>query len=451
MLRACRSVLTAAGACLLALAACTTLTGCHCIASAKNAIPAYRLPPEMLAEPRSPMVPVNMAMLRQQPPAVHIVGPRDILGVYVQDVIPSLQNRQEPNVLNLPVLSQADYYPPRGLVNSPAVGLPMEVSPEGTLNLPLLKPLKVEGLDVTQISERIYNAYAVERKILEPGRARILISLIRPRVNRVLVIRDDVNSPGPTLYARDTTLMTRRGTGHVIDLPAYENDVLHALATTGGYPGVDAYSAVWVFRGRAADPATLAALKDQIDSGNDPQVVLKEARVEPSAIRIPLRIYPDEPLPFGPDDVVLQPGDVVYLESRQKEFFWAGGLLPAGMIPLPRDYDLDVIGAIALANGNVGGPAGGQQAISLNFRSPTGDIISPTRVLILRTLASGEQVQIRVDLKKAVCDPRERVLIAPGDVVMLLYKPCEVAGNTVLNIVTLNVTILPSSFLNTGS
>jgi protein involved in polysaccharide export with SLBB domain len=452
MSRVCHRLWEAAGKCLFALLVLSGFTGCHCIASAKNAVPAYRLPPEMLASPRSPMVPVNMALLRLQPPPIHLIGPRDVLGVYVQDVVPSTQNRQEPNVLQIPVLSQNDYYPPRGVINSPAVGLPMEVTAEGTLTLPLIKPLEVEGLTLPQVAEKVRRAYSVEHHILEPGRERILISLIRSRVTRVLVIRDDVAQPGPTLYLRDTAVMTRRGTGHVIDLPAYENDVLHALAITGGYPGVDAFSAVWVFRNQAVDPEAMTSLKAQIDSGTDPQVVLKAARNAPSAIRIPLRMYPDDPLPFNPDDIVLQAGDVVYLESRQKEFFWAGGLLPAGMIPLPRDYDLDVLGAISLANGAVAGPAGGQQAVASNYRgSTTGDIISPTRVLILRTLANGEQVQIRVDLKKAMSDQRERVLIAPGDVVMLLYKPYEVAGNALLNIATLNVTVLPSSFLNTGS
>ena len=33
---------------------------------------------------------------------------------------------------------------------------------------------------------------------------------------------------------------TRRGTGFALDLPAYENDVLNALAQTGGFPGTDA-------------------------------------------------------------------------------------------------------------------------------------------------------------------------------------------------------------------
>jgi hypothetical protein len=327
------------------------------------------------------------------------------------------------------------------MVNSPAVGLPMEVSLEGTLALPLIPPLKVEGLTLPEASEQIRRAYAVDRKILEQGRERILISLIRPRVNRILVVRDDVNNPFPVYQPQgNASLLSRRGNGTVIDLPAFENDVLHALTTTGGLPGVDAYSTIWIFRSRTL-PGTVDTFKRQVDSGQQPERLFEDAKTERSTIRIPLRVYPGEPLPFSEEDVILEAGDVVYLETRQSEYFFSGGLLPAGQVVLPRDYDLDVIGALALATGSTGGPAGGVSAAAFNFKGPynPGDVIPPTRVLILRTLATGEQIQIRIDLKKAMHDPGERLIIAPGDVVMLYYKPGEVIGNYALNFVTFNV------------
>ncbi|HEX3657660.1 MAG TPA: polysaccharide biosynthesis/export family protein [Pirellulales bacterium] len=441
MLRVCHRLWGAAGKCVLALLVASNFAGCHCISSASNAVPAARLPPELLTKPRSARVPIDLSLLRQQPPPVHIIGPRDILGVYIQDVVPSVSNRQEPNILNLPVLTQTDYYPPRGMVNSPAVGLPMEVSLEGTLALPLIPPLKVEGLTLPEASEQIRRAYAVDRKILEQGRERILISLIRPRVNRILVVRDDVNNPFPVYQPQgNASLLSRRGNGTVIDLPAFENDVLHALTTTGGLPGVDAYSTIWIFRSRTL-PGTVDTFKRQVDSGQQPERLFEDAKTERSTIRIPLRVYPGEPLPFSEEDVILEAGDVVYLETRQSEYFFSGGLLPAGQVVLPRDYDLDVIGALALATGSTGGPAGGVSAAAFNFKGPynPGDVIPPTRVLILRTLATGEQIQIRIDLKKAMHDPGERLIIAPGDVVMLYYKPGEVIGNYALNFVTFNV------------
>jgi hypothetical protein len=305
----------------------------------------------------------------------------------------------------------------------------------------LIPPLNVVGLTVTEAAEKVRRAYSVERNILEPGRERILISLIRPRVQRVMVVRDDIPFPPVFQPQGNAALLTRRGTGNVLDLPAFENDVMHALTTTGGLPGVDAFSVVWVFRGRAAQPQDMEALKRRIDAGESPETVFQPAATERTVVRIPLRVYPGEPLPFTEDDITLRTGDVVYLQTRQTEYFFSGGLLPPGQIPLPRDYDLDVIGALALATGSVGGPAGGQGALALQYKGVynPGNIIPPTRVLILRTLPNGEQIQIRVDLKRTKFDQRERVMIAPGDVVMLYYKPGEVFGNWAVNYLSYNI------------
>ena len=343
-------------------------------------------------------------------------------------------------MLNVPVISAQDYYPPRGLINSPAVGLPLEVALDGTLNLPLIAPLKIEGLTLSEATERIRRAYTIENKILEPGRERINLSLIRPRVERILVVRDDISSPPVFQPQGNAALMTRRGTGQVIDLPAFENDVLHALAASGGLPGIDASSTLWVFRGQSS-AEVLQAFQRNAQVGESSQAVFRAAKTAHTAVRIPLRIRPGDPAPFGEADVILRAGDVVYVETRQSEHFFSGGLLPPGQVPLPRDYDLDVLGALALATGSVGSPAGGPGALNLNYRGQynPGAIIPPTRVLVLRTLPSGEQIQIRVDLKKALHDKRERLLIAPGDVVMLYYKPGEVFGNYAINFATFNV------------
>jgi hypothetical protein len=418
--------------------ACLAMTGCF--SETRRAIPAARLGPDLVPVSRSEQVPIDPSLLRQPVHTTHLIGPRDVLGIYVQDTVPAMANKQEPGVLNLPVMTQQDYYPPRGLVNSPAVGLPLEVAPDGTLTLPLIPPVPIVGLTIPQAIERVRDAY-VDAQVLEKGRERILITLIKPRVHRVLIIRDDV-STGPTLLNKETTLLTRRGTANVLDLPAFENDVLHALVASGGLPGIDAYSAVWIYRNRIPEQEMLALVKQYLASGQDPVQAIEDLRGTQSAIRIPLRVSPGEPLLFGPQDIVLDSGDIVYLESRQKEFFFTGGLLPAAQIPLPRDYDLDILGAIALANGAVAGPAG-TNAAATNFKgSSMGNVIPPTRALVVRTLPSGDRLQIRVDLKLALRDSRESVRIQSGDVVLLFYKPTEFVGNGLLNLTMLNVTFL---------
>src|SRR5205823_6753574 len=94
-------------------------------------------------------------------------------------------------------------------------------------------------------------------------RARVLVSLLRRRVQQVLVFREDAGglagtpttppgttrSFGVTFGAGGSAASLKRGAGYAVDLPAYENDVLHALSQTGGLPGLDAVNEVVIQRG----------------------------------------------------------------------------------------------------------------------------------------------------------------------------------------------------------
>jgi hypothetical protein len=105
---------------------------------------------------------------------------------------------------------------------------------------------------------------------------------------------------------------SHKGTATTVELPAYENDVLNALNRSGGLPGTDAKNEVIVQRKpRRGKP--------------------------PETIRIPLRLRPGEPVPFRPEDVILNSGDTVIVEARTAEVFYTAGLLGSGQYPLPRD------------------------------------------------------------------------------------------------------------------
>lgn len=399
-----------------------------------DAVPANRLPVELCGATRSGMMPIDFSLLRQPPPSSYRVGPRDILGVYVQDILPS-EREALPLVAGVSQLTR-EYFPPTGTVNAPTIGIPIGVQDDGTLPLPLItSPLNVNGMTVQEITDAVRKAYTVDNKVLQPGRERILITLMKPRVHRVLVIRED--SEGTGAARRGETVVAKRGTASVLDLPAFENDVLHAMIASGGLPGQDAYNAVWILHGTPTDFETTQL---NLDAGGDPENVLRKAQQSQHFVRIPLRMHEGDPLPFKPEDTILQDGDIVYVESRVTEFFYVGGLMLGAQIPLPRDYDLDVIGAISLGGGSAAGTPGGPAAVTINARSGPGSVIPPSRVIILRTLPDGEQVKIRVDLNEAFKNPKERIRILPGDVVMLLYKPHETVGNTLLNLINFQLT-----------
>ncbi len=116
---------------------------------------------------------------------------------------------------------------------------------------------------------------------------------------------------------------------------------------------------------------------------------------------------------------MLQSGDIVFIEARDTELFYTGGLLPPRQFVVPRDYDLDVVQAVALAQGPLVNGGQNQNNLTGQIIQPGIGFPSPSLVTVLRQTADGGQIPIRVSLNKALRDPRDRVLIQPGDIVIL--------------------------------
>ena len=142
-------------------------------------------------------------------------------------------------------------------------------------------------------------------------------------------------------------------------------------------------------------------------------------------VRIPTRVLPGAELPFAPEDVVLETGDVVFLEARDIARYYTGGLLPATEQVLPRDYDLDVVEAVARVQGTLLNGAFGGSNLSGELLNPGLGNPSPSGLTVLRRTPGGRQVAIKVDLNLALRDPRERIAVLPGDVLILQETPGE--------------------------
>ena len=112
--------------------------------------------------------------------------------------------------------------------------------------------------------------------------------------------------------------------------------------------------------------------------------------------------------------------------------------MPAREIPLPRDVDITAVEAIVRA----GGPLvnGGLSANNLSGQIVAKGIghPSPSLLSVLRRTPDGRQVNIRVDLYRALRDPRENVIIEPGDMLILQETPGEAMSRYATNVVTLN-------------
>lgn len=181
---------------------------------------------------------IDLSCLRREAPAEYLVDAGDVLAVYIESV---LGQREQP-----PINQPLDTSRP------PTLGYPLTVRDDGTLSLPLIQPIDVRGKTVPQIERDIRYAYTTQRRLLLPGHDRILVTLHRPRQHRILVIRQESQSDVLTgISVSGGSLGTaKKGTGHVVSLSAYQNDVLNALVASGGLPGLDAENVVYIMRGR---------------------------------------------------------------------------------------------------------------------------------------------------------------------------------------------------------
>jgi protein involved in polysaccharide export with SLBB domain len=418
--------LLAAG--LLAASGCAGITN-----PVADGVRVKHLPQELLVPSKEGEQTIPLTLLRQPPVKTYRLATGDVLGVYVEGY---LGDKNQPLPLHVNLQVQPRYQPRLPL----ASGYPVPVQEDGTVTLPSVAPIGVAGLTLREAREAIRNVY-LTKELLRPENDRVFVTLLQPRQYQVLVFRQEATAFSVGLEG--PVVNSKRGVGYVLDLPAYENDVGHALAQTGGLPGLDAYNQVIVQRGGFRDDCDRDAILKQLETMRADGDPLK-AMVGGEVVRIPLRMPPhlcaggltlrtcaagrecgpqEGPVPFRPEDVILHSGDVVFLEAREQQWFYTGGLLPPGKHLLPRDQDLDVIEAVAqvrgpLINGSFGGSNLSGDLVKPGLGNP-----SATLLTVVRRMPGGGQILIRVDLGRALNEPSERIRLQAGDVLILQETP----------------------------
>ena len=424
-------------ACLLV---CAVACGCVSIPNSETVSPKY-FRNKSQGGVRGEMEQINFVKLRMDKPAEELLGPNDVLGIYIAGITGNPE--EAPPIHNIG--SQTE---------RPASGYPYMVRSDGTLSLPMLsEPIYVEGMTLIQAEEAIRSAYTLKREIVRTD-ANISVSLIKPRTYHVTVIREDVSSDdqrfsGGNLSATGASYLggMARGTAKALELPAYRNDVLEALSLTGGLPGLNAKNEVVILRkaysdefsgkdymnGEEAGYAMSEIARRYNESGE-----INNLNSDLGVLRIPLRVAPGEQPPqLTSEDVTLYDGDVVYIQSREAEVFYTGGLIKGGVYPVPRDYDLDVMGAIATAGGTVGASAGATQA---NTSGKVGSILPASRIIVLREV-NGKQYAIQIRQREMLRDPSQRILIEPNDVILVEYTTAELWFNMLYNMINFRLTV----------
>lgn len=404
-----------------------SLTGCTALFSPIDTIPASRVPPQFLAEPQANKVPIDVARLRQTKPEFYTLDADDVLGIFVEGVLGQFE---EAPPVQLPA-------PDSDL--PPAIGFPVPVREDGTLSLPLVKPIPVRGLTIQQAEALIQRAYRGGPEPILKEDGRIIVTIMRERTYRVFVIRQDNSSAqrstqfigsGSTGTVSDRSDLSSRG--FVLQLPAYKNDVLNALSQTGGLPGVNAKAEIRILRGDRLNIARrdqqLAEFYRTRNADEFPYGVLPKVADETNVIKIPMRLKPGQVPNFRPEDIILRDGDIIYVDTRETDVYYTGGLLGGGEFPIPRDYDLDVLAAVSLAGTQIGT---GQNA---GFVGSAVQNVPPTELIVLRQIPGDRQLAVRIDLNDTINDPKQRILVKPGDTLLLRFKPQEEVINFVSNI-----------------
>ncbi len=416
--------------CLLVVLLMTSLsTGCTCI----TGVPVSRVPRELLeADRKNDFEDISLLRLRQDSPDVYLLAPGDVLGFHA-----FIRKDEE----LFPELAPVNFPEDSSLL--PAIGSAVPVQEDGTIALPIVGPISVAGLSRIAATERVRRAYTVDKQHF-PSEVHFSLTMIRKRTVRVLVIREESGGVAD---------VSKRGTGTVLDLPAYENDVLHALSEPGGMPGLDVQNEIMIYRGLYEDGVNadqmLNSIGQQKCQNCDDPCFCDESPLPdpPNMTRIPLRYHPSNPPQFAQQDIILEDGDIVIIRSRDKETFFTGGLLTGGEHALPRDKDLDVVGAVAMAGGSLGSAGtgingiGGQSGGAGGYGGSNGrggGALSPSQVMLIRELPCGNAITIKINLKEALQNPAGRVLIQPNDVVLLRYTVAEEVGNVLLGMMQFN-------------
>ena len=166
--RSCRGTMTPG--CRVSKAAVAVLilisSGCSSLQTARQSIPAACVKPRLFDAPRNSQEPINYLRLRQDPPKAYRLGPEDILGIYIEGV-----------------LGRAEEAPPVrlsfGKDSPPAMGYPVLIRDDGIVSLPFVSPIEATGLTLAELENAIRKAYTVDQKILQPGRDRIIVTLMK--------------------------------------------------------------------------------------------------------------------------------------------------------------------------------------------------------------------------------------------------------------------------------
>lgn len=241
-------------------------------------------------------IPLPLLRLSQVVPEIYLIDKGDILGVWIDGLLTAnAEAKQQKSTSDFPIVVQED----------------------GAISLPSVAPVNVRGMSTSQVQELIKTSYRDSKIISNVSKFDVRVRVLKTRTYDVFVHRGDL------AQQRDTKEIEKMRT-KPFQLAAYQNDVLHALMASGGLPGSNAANEITILRAAKVsktkqDDFVLQfyssfdlAQKNMVD-GPAPTVNY------PHIVKIPLRITAGVISDVKKEDVLLENGDLIFVEARDEK------------------------------------------------------------------------------------------------------------------------------------
>ena len=367
--------------CFVVLLAIASGGGCYAPMSSPG-IPAATLDDSFRIPFKSQSFGVNFASLTRNIPEQYLLGPGDLVRIRISELVPFDQR------------NASGFDGSSTFAASQTSTLDLEVSKQGSVLLPLVGHVEIDGLTVDMARRRMVSVYA--NGFLDDP--KISVILLEKRTVGIMVL-GGVANPG---YFR---------------LPEYEADIAHAIASAGGMLPLQDEIQVHQRRVKPSGQGAISTASHVLERAvmpQAPQGYLGPPKNELSVLQIPLRNSGQTHI--SPQQAELADGDIVMVRKFPDQVFFVVGKLSAisqvrfstgngnrdlgnGFV-LPPDRDIDVVTAVAMAG----------------YIDP---IDSPTTVAVHRTGKDGSPLLIKVDLIAARFNRLENVMVQPGDIIYL--------------------------------
>jgi polysaccharide export outer membrane protein len=354
------------GWCWLAVALVASL-GCHAAPHR-----AAELPDHFLAGPAKNLDQINLANMSGLGMGTTLVGPGDLVAI-------TINSGGEKEKVE-PVLAR--------------------VSESGSVNVPLVGEVPVAGVEPFEAGARIAAA-SVERGVYR--QPAVVLKIEEPAYNRVTVL-GAVAEPG------------------VKKLPRNSSDVVTAIAKAGGFTKL-AGTEIEVMRQNqpsfmATGPEGGQVVQASYNDPNATQAIGGESRTagqsssEPNGMRT-YRLDLAQANPSHKSDYVIGDGDIVMVLPEKDRMVHVTGLVnKPDQFKIPRNHDVNVLDAIAMAGG---------------VNSPVAD-----KVYVIRHVeGEREPVVVQVSIASAKRNGKENLRLAPGDLVSVEQTPTTLVFDTV--------------------